>query len=140
MGKGEKSTSTPRISAELKTWDGLSRSLAKRGPVWSRSRHNTQGACCNGMGSQKDIGRQREISRQIKRAKLSRSGGRATALLPENARGDNECYPVHPIVVQRNQGSILKEGGEPCALKGARTVRRGGKGSYGFACPTLPQL
>jgi hypothetical protein len=27
-------------------------------PVWQRSPHGTQGACCNGMGSQKDIGRQ----------------------------------------------------------------------------------
>jgi adenine-specific DNA-methyltransferase len=29
------------------------------------------------------------------------------------------------------------QGGEPCAVKVASTVRRGGKGSYGSACPTL---
>ena len=51
--------------------------------------------------------------------------------MTKRQEGENACY-------QRLYSQRDAEGGEPCALKGASTVRRGGKGSHGFACPTLP--
>ena len=73
--------------------------------------------------------------------KLSRSGGRVTALLPEEqGQGDNECYHI-PITLQGirkcsiNRGHKLKEGGEPCALK---RCKHGSEGGQGFLRVRLP--